>query len=91
MMDIVKWLREYGWRNGTKTCGDRHDEAADYIERLRAWSDHLMDSGIILADAVMNVRKNGYVLPAQLHNATVNPLDLFLEEKSRRATLKEGE
>lgn len=35
-MDIVKWLREYGWRNGTKTCGDRHDEAADEIERLHS-------------------------------------------------------
>ena len=82
--------------------GDHSDErlelAADEIERLRkendrmlAWSNHLMDSGIILADAVMNARKNGYVLPAQLHNAAVNPLDLFLEEKNRRAALKEGE
>ena len=43
-MDIVKWLREYGWRNGTKTCGDRHDEAADEIELLRKERDGLREA-----------------------------------------------
>jgi hypothetical protein len=43
-MDIVKWLREYGWRNGTKTCGDRHDEAADEIELLRKERDRLRET-----------------------------------------------
>jgi hypothetical protein len=43
-MDIVEWLREYGWRNGTKTCGDRHDEAADEIELLRKERDGLREA-----------------------------------------------
>ncbi|NBS70499.1 hypothetical protein EBT31_16535 [bacterium] len=43
-MDIVKWLRQYGWRNGTKTCGDRHDEAADEIEFLRKERDRLREA-----------------------------------------------
>ena len=71
-------------------------EAADEIERLReesdkmfAWSNHLLDSGIILADAVMNARKSGYVLPSMLHNSAVNPLDLFLAEKERRSALQQ--
>ena len=50
-----------------------------------------MISGVILADAVIHARQNGYVLPAWLHNAAINPLDLFLEEKKRLAALKEGE
>ena len=63
---------------------DDHSYYEEEINRLQAWSNHLMDSGIILADAVMNARKNGYVLPAYLHNAAVNPLDLFLSEKQER-------
>ena len=63
---------------------DDHSYYEDEINRLLAWSNHLMDSGIILADAVMNARNNGYVLPAYLHNAVVNPLHLFLSEKQER-------
>ena len=76
---------------------DRPNEAADEIERLReeldrqiAWKNYAIDSGLVLADAVIHARQNGYVLPAWLHNAAINPLDLFLEEKKRRAALKEG-
>jgi len=73
-------------------------EAANEIERLReeldrqiALKNYATDSGLVLADAVIHARQNGYVLPAWLHNAAINPLDLFLEEKKRRAALKEGE
>ena len=100
-MDIVERLRKINV--GTElnsVVNDRitANEAANEIERLReeldrevAWKNHVMISGVILADAVIHARQNGYVLPAWLHNAAINPLDLFLEEKKRLAALKEGE
>ena len=77
---------------------DKVKEQENEIERLReeldrevAWKNHVMISGVVLADAVIHAQQNGHVLPAWLHNAAINPLDLFLEEKKRLAALKEGE
>ena len=109
LMEMVEELLRSNWDNGWPSMR-RYDTFEEYraavmsqldpveddgeIERLKAWSDHLMDSGIVLADAVMNARENGYVLPAWLHNAAVNPLDMFLterRERAKRAALKETE
>jgi uncharacterized protein YigE (DUF2233 family) len=90
-MDIVERLRNN--KGGESYTWQTISEAADEIERLReeldrqiAWKNYAIDSGLVLADAVIHARQNGW-----LHNAAINPLDLFLEEKKRRAALKEGE
>jgi 2-polyprenyl-3-methyl-5-hydroxy-6-metoxy-1,4-benzoquinol methylase len=97
-MDIFARLRKFESVKDYWGDWEIAKEAADEIERLReeldrqiAWKNYAIDSGIILADAVIHARQNGYVLPAWLHNAAINPLDLFLEEKKRRTALKEGE
>jgi len=84
MMDIVKWLREYGWRNGTKTCGDRHDEAAAEIELLRKERDGLREAlkGLLACPAIADGNHNE---PAWYDHETI------VAEKLARSALKDGE
>jgi hypothetical protein len=93
--EIERLRNKVRWLEMCETTVVKQDNE---IERLReeldrqiAWKDYAINSGLVLADAVIHARQNGYVLPAWLHNAAINPLDLFLEEKKRRAALKEGE
>ena len=77
MMDIVKWLRQYGWRNGTKTCGDRHDEAADEIEFLRKERDRLRE-------ALKEIATEEYIDPKMIAE------EALWYSKAARAALKEN-
>jgi hypothetical protein len=76
-MDIVKWLRQYGWRNGTKTCGDRHDEAADEIEFLRKERDRLRE-------ALKEIATEEYIDPKMIAE------EALWYSKAARAALKEN-
>lgn len=86
-MDIVERLRSPAvlMTDGQMISPVAYEAAAE-IERLQGWFDLAVEQGIIVASALEQMTKN---IPTTTQEIEQAALKWFLDERNRRAALKE--